>query len=50
MIAPAYEEISIRLSWSVTCKLAVKAMILGVDFDGVVEIAVRDRLARMAAA
>lgn len=31
------EELKLRFPWTLTCKLACKALILGVDFDGAVE-------------
>lgn len=38
------EIISIRLEWPVICKLACMAMWMGITFDQLVEVAVKEKL------
>jgi len=44
MIVPEYKTVSVRLEWSVICKLACKAMIHGTDFEMMCQLAIADRL------
>jgi hypothetical protein len=46
VITTEYEEIKLRLPWPIICKLAVKALIERVDFEAIIEMAVRDRVAK----